>query len=386
MEEPPAFAAIAAPCSHDPTCETLYQQARRGHLNGSMGIAQVEQAYRESLAATCTSVRVKAGEKLALLLLQSNRATEAGIILAELGYTFRIAQSILNERTTLLSPLLPACQSRARPYCCVFDNFLMESELHHLKDCFMDMDGDYWKSHKYEVEPPSPYFSYLVPLELSQQFGSFGSIIDRLFCLAVDQFPVTKNATIAEIWAHNRPHATGHQLHFDSDNEGCTEIVRNPIVSCVLYLSQDVGGPTVVTTQRLNSQSLASTAWVVPCNQEGRLVMFDGKLLHGVIPGSGSRPPTQRRVTLMVAFWKSIRARDTMGQAACQWPTNDASAWAQQLTKTLSLSDNNTQIRPPTPLAVAPIQVTTVYESVTDGMAWTKKQGFPDYEQIFQGV
>src|SRR4051812_969890 len=44
------------------------------------------------------------------------------------------------------------------------------------------------------------------------------------------------SATHAEWWAHCRPHASGHQLHFDSDDEGRGG-VRNPSVSTVLYLS-----------------------------------------------------------------------------------------------------------------------------------------------------
>jgi hypothetical protein len=39
-------------------------------------------------------------------------------------------------------------------------------------------------------------------------------------------------------WAHCRPHSSGHQLHFDSDDEGRGS-VRNPIISTVLHLSED---------------------------------------------------------------------------------------------------------------------------------------------------
>ncbi len=40
----------------------------------------------------------------------------------------------------------------------------------------------------------------------------------------------------AEWWAHCRRHPAGHQLHFDSDDEG-TGGVRNPIISTVIYLT-----------------------------------------------------------------------------------------------------------------------------------------------------
>ena len=41
-----------------------------------------------------------------------------------------------------------------------------------------------------------------------------------------------------------------------------------------------------------------------------RLVVFDAKYLHGVIPGRGTNPdPNKRRLTFMVGFWKDIKAR-----------------------------------------------------------------------------
>lgn len=49
----------------------------------------------------------------------------------------------------------------------------------------------------------------------------------------------------AEWWAHCRRHPAGHQLHFDSDDEGAGG-VRNPIVSTVVYLT----GETPVATVR----------------------------------------------------------------------------------------------------------------------------------------
>lgn len=56
--------------------------------------------------------------------------------------------------------------------------------------------------------------------------------------------------------------------------------------SLVVYVTGDVGGPTLVTTQRLNSKRLAERGWVVH-PRENRVCMFDGGVLHGVIPGRG---------------------------------------------------------------------------------------------------
>ena len=45
-------------------------------------------------------------------------------------------------------------------------------------------------------------------------------------------FPGVMLATAAEWWCHSRPHSSGHQMHFDSDDEGIGG-VRNPIISTV---------------------------------------------------------------------------------------------------------------------------------------------------------
>lgn len=57
-------------------------------------------------------------------------------------------------------------------------------------------------------------------------------------------------AKVAEWWAHIRPHSSGHQLHFDTDEQylHMGHGIRTPSVSTVCYLGPDqrVGGPTVV--------------------------------------------------------------------------------------------------------------------------------------------
>jgi hypothetical protein len=108
--------------------------------------------------------------------------------------------------------------------------------------------------------------------------------------------------------------SAGHQLHYDSDDEGQGG-VRNPIFTSILYLApntaspssnssstththppteaadssnhaeqqQDqpsfIGGPTLVTDQLLGGP-LATKGWLAyPATN--RFVMFDGKYLHG---------------------------------------------------------------------------------------------------------
>lgn len=89
---------------------------------------------------------------------------------------------------------------------------------------------------------------------------------------------------VAEWWAHSRPHSSGHQLHFDTDEARIKkgEGVHCPAVSCVLYLSEEVGGPTLVIEQKFGEGGKGGGSQgglVYP--EENRLLMFDGRLLHG---------------------------------------------------------------------------------------------------------
>lgn len=58
----------------------------------------------------------------------------------------------------------------------------------------------------------------------------------------------------------------------------------------MVYVTGDVGGPTLVTTQRLTSKRLADRGWIVH-PRVNRVCMFDGGVLHGVIPGRGIPQP-----------------------------------------------------------------------------------------------
>lgn len=68
-------------------------------------------------------------------------------------------------------------------------------------------------------------------------------VVCRMAQLAAQCFPAVARATHAEWWAHCRRHAVGHQLHFDSEDEGRARLPggrpRHPIASAVLFLGPE---------------------------------------------------------------------------------------------------------------------------------------------------
>lgn len=89
-------------------------------------------------------------------------------------------------------------------------------------------------------------------------------------------------------------------MHWDSDIDGAALVM--PICSVVVFLSAGVGGPTLVTDQRIEEAHATKNGWLVFPDVVGRLVAFDGTVLHQVVGGA---PPHRdgRRTTLMFAFW-----------------------------------------------------------------------------------
>ena len=64
--------------------------------------------------------------------------------------------------------------------------------------------------------------------------SSMDEIISHVFKMALVHFPHVAGATACEWWAHTRPHCNGHQMHFDSDNEGNYPLSRKLSLSQVL--------------------------------------------------------------------------------------------------------------------------------------------------------
>lgn len=328
-----------------------------------------------------------------VLLYVLGKVEKAKASLKGLGYTCRLSRQVLDypmDQGTLQSSSSSSSRimKKSDAPCMIIDNFLTKYEERILSSTFRDPDASYWKDHSYQIEPPSPYFSYVIPVDEVENYGFVGKLAqDVLQCkLLRKKFPKMKNAKFIEMWAHNRPHPSGHQCHFDSDDEGAGG-VRNPIISTILYVSADSGGPSVVTTQRLDHHHLAERGYLSHPVRK-RLVAFDGKVLHGVVPGKGKSPVSGgRRVTVMFAFWKHIQIRhENAPGSARSFPLNSSLRWVKQL---LSFDDENytENKREKTRLNMQesqPIEVDCVYETL-DGIKWSKDMGLPEYDQVYQG-
>lgn len=386
----------AAAQDHLDHVEDLYRQAlnsKQKASNKSSKTPLSKKRKTKRFAELTAKEYRETAEKLSLLYCQSGRTQKAKKGLHYLGFVCRLAKPVLDYPTFTSKHNYSSTKIASAPPspCGIYDDFLHPRELQQLQSIFQNPEASYWTNHNYQVEPPSPYFSYVIPLNnsTSQRYGFVGGLVEKVwnFPHLNTKFPALKSATFVEIWAHNRPHASGHQMHFDSDDEGRGG-VRNPIMSTILYIDSSGGGPSLVTNQTLESTTLATKAWLAH-PQSKRLVAFDGKVLHGVVPGKGVS--TGRRVTLMFAFWKTIRIRtgERPGSARLfpatrsdheNIPKQKQPKWAVDLVNPsikVKMSTSTVKEEPPTVLR-------TVYETL-DGAPWKPKYGMPEYEQVFQG-
>ncbi|KAJ3126883.1 hypothetical protein HK098_007017 [Nowakowskiella sp. JEL0407] len=258
---------------------------------------------------------------LSLFLCQQMRNDEASDILVKSGFEYRVSPNVLRYPTKVE----PGPWRNDIPFVSAVDNALPDELFNHMISNFNDKSL-FWTQHNYSQS--TPYFSYVHSLNTNLTVNKPESALDRIIAylhsIAVKLFPQAADAKYAEWWAHNRPHHHGHQLHFDSDNEGKTRQggkPRHPIVSSVLYLEDgfdvgsgtSVGGPTLVTNQRLGDP-LADRGWLV-YPKKNRYAVFDGSVLHGVIPGWGAPSHfSKRRITFMVAFWKEVSLRPSIDE------------------------------------------------------------------------
>ena len=352
----------------------------------------------------------QASEKLALLLCQSGRCKKAKKPLSMLGFKCRLAERVLNYPNPQDNDMIQTIKNDtiSSTPCRIIDGFLSDIELERLRSVFSSPSANYWTIHNYRVEPPSPYFSYVIPLaEMrnnggpANKFGFIRTLIEKILScpMLVEKFAELPDAQFVEMWSHNRPHASGHQMHFDSDDEGRGG-VKNPIISTILYITaceqvkNDVddctsytGGPSLVTNQKLESGSLATRGWLAYPKPK-RLVAFDGRYLHGVVPGKGVSTKNSRRVTLMFAFWKDLKVRRGIGPGSARpFPIkkndNTIPEWASKLTDQINEIEMK-QTANETYKETCPIELDTIYEEL-NGKPWKTSIEMPSYDEVFQG-
>jgi len=230
----------------------------------------------------------------ALALLQQGQEAAADEVLAALGCSLRLSLHMLQPpgapSAAASRPHAPAFQPELAPL--VFENVVPGGLLASVQLGFA-ANGPFWSEHRY-FNDDTPFFSYFHALadtpqtSLEKVFVRLASQLQRV------QFPIPR-APLASVewWAHIRGADDAHQLHFDMDETRLRRgrpayVRRHPVWSCVLFL-EGGGGPTAVLAQR-PGEGPATEAWLIP-PRAGRLAVFDGTLLHGVIPGGASLLP-----------------------------------------------------------------------------------------------
>lgn len=336
------------------------------------------------------AVRRAALEKLALMLSQQpEQQARARAQLRRGEYEFTLSSEVL------CYPLVPSGPSLRPPpppeLLSVKDEALPAGMLAQLQRAFSP-SSPFWSAHNYRSgDRASPFFSYVHHLDRPPR-TAFDRVLAVLHAHVSAAFPHAKLAKRAEWWAHCRPHGTGHQFHFDSDDEGRGG-VRNPIVSSALYLTGGIGGPTLVTDQPITGTGLAERGWAT-LPHTNRCLMFDGRYLHGVIPGRDVAPTgaPSHRISMMVAFWPEIRERTSREPVAARpfpyGPVADGAAqgwptlfdWPEADDRAATGAPTANEGRPPPSVWC----VDPVWQRV-DGGGPPAPGELPPYEACFQG-
>merc|ERR1719171_1335138 len=186
---------------------------------------------------------------LAAFLYSESRDAEAVPHIGQLGFRYRIAPKLWTTSDTPPS-------DRPCPVAKLYDRVLGDTLFSALQQAFSPTSA-YWSAHDYDVFAGTSqhgYFSHAFPLYKAQrgELGLLGQLTEKVFELATyADLPIAakiKDTQICEVWAHCKPPSSGHQLHFDTDNEGRDGPPKHPIFTGVVYLTEH-GGPTIVTTQ-----------------------------------------------------------------------------------------------------------------------------------------
>ena len=296
-------ARLAWRCGDDEAaCEALLKRAR-------------------AAAADDEEARGDAAELLGRFLAERGRVHEVHE-LAELGYDRTFSREALTNA-------LHAVHCEDAP-ARLFDDALPANALAALRRALRP-SALYWRETDYG-SPAVGFFSFTHRIDALSDTALEG-VLQAIWRAAAKALPEARHATYVEWWAHTRRRGDGHALHYDSV-PGLTEGAppRHPLASTVTFLEASVGGPTLIFDQTVANKR-STRAWVAAA-RPNRLLVFDGSLLHGVLPGGRGEG---RRTTFMANFWRDDpRAGDASDREAtrgtnvlfppphCDWPADFA--------------------------------------------------------------
>lgn len=278
-------------------------------------LAETEQLFRIAISLGPASMHNDdAAHEAKMLLIRllwqnslcsdSSRLQEARALAASIGYTHILPHAIFDRSFAPASVSLTSSRLRMKKVC-VYDDAMPTCMLRYLQTA-LGTKAAFWPCHGYN-SPTTGFFSYqhfLKSYTSATYSSSMSRIVHHMWRVGSQRMPALARAKFGEWWAHCRYHSNGHKMHYDYvvDSEN-PDAPRHPIATCILYLTDDCGGSTFVTDQTIASGAAHSAFIVKPL--VNRLVCFDGRLLHSVVPASGLAPGLEsRRITLMVAFYE----------------------------------------------------------------------------------
>lgn len=321
---------------------------------------------------------------LAAYLYAEGRDAEAVPHIGQLGFRYRIAPRLW--QTNEVPP-----SDRPCPVARLYDRVLGDSLFSALQQAFSPTSA-YWSAHDYDVFAGTSqhgYFSHAFPLYKAGKFGLLGQLTEKVFELATfADLPTSaklKDTQMVEVWAHCKPPTSGHQLHFDTDNEGNSE-PKHPILTAVVYLTE-TGGPTLITEQVAGDTKLAESGYVC-WPSRARIGIFAGNVIHGVLPARHTSKGF--RISVMLAFWDNVRVRDGDKPGACRpFDLKSAGKWGGPLTKRVdSAPKEGLKPTPVEPYVCSPLWlpvVTAADASSAPGPAQKGGGNMPAYNKCFQG-
>lgn len=258
-------------------------------------------SVKDSDSAVCT---------LALIDIQSGMSQKADDVLRTQGFRWRLSDDVLRGT---------GCISDEPGPWVVVDKLIPEAMMGALRAGFSP-ESSYWSANNYD-DPSTDYFSYRYELHTPKL------VVEQLiqtYLLPMVKSKFGVEPVMAEWWAHRRAPTSGHQLHFDTDEAGMSaaQEIKFPLVSTVLYVDVGSAAPTMVSTQVFQQGVSETVNGCLVSPVEGRVLMFDGKLLHGVVPSLTKAPVNTQRLTIMVGFWGETLVESELSSASMCVPSS----------------------------------------------------------------